>query len=83
MVSNLQFAAVAAYLLWCLFSALTGAVGSEEQAAAQDIDESDKRQQSPSARAHHGVAGRCSRGATPLDTQRFANVRVGGRHART
>ena len=43
MVSNLQFAAVAAYLLWCLFSALTGMVGSDEQAAAPDIDESDKK----------------------------------------
>ena len=42
MVSNLQFAAVAAYLLWCLFSALTGMVGSDEQAAAPEIDESDK-----------------------------------------
>jgi hypothetical protein len=42
MVSNLQFAAVAAYLLWCLFSALTGAVGSEKQDAASFLDESDK-----------------------------------------
>ena len=43
MVSNLQFAAVAAYLLWCLFIALSGMVGSDEQAAAQNIDESDKK----------------------------------------
>jgi hypothetical protein len=42
MVSNLQFAAVAAYLLWCLFSALTSAVDSDEQATAQTIDESDR-----------------------------------------
>jgi len=42
MVSNLQFAAVAAYLLWCLFSALTGTVGSEENDAASFVDESDK-----------------------------------------
>ncbi len=42
MVSNLQFAAVAAYLLWCLFSALTGMVEADEQAAAPKIDESDK-----------------------------------------
>jgi hypothetical protein len=42
MVSNLQFAAVAAYLLWCLFSALTGTVGSEGQDATSFIDESDK-----------------------------------------
>jgi hypothetical protein len=42
MVSNLQFAAVAAYLLWCLFSALTGVVESDEQAAAHTNDESDK-----------------------------------------
>jgi len=42
MVSNLQFAAVAAYLLWCLFSALTGTVKSDEQAGVSNIDESDK-----------------------------------------
>jgi hypothetical protein len=42
MVSNLQFAAVAAYLLWCLFSALTGTVGSDEQDATSSIDESDQ-----------------------------------------
>ena len=44
MVSNLQFAAVAAYLLWCLFSALTGTVGADEQEAASVIGESDKPQ---------------------------------------
>ena len=48
MVSNLQFAAVAAYLLWCLFSALTGVVGSDEQAAAQILTKAIKMQQSPS-----------------------------------
>ena len=42
MVSNLQFAAVAAYLLWCLFSALTGVVETDEQAAASKVDESNK-----------------------------------------
>ena len=42
MVSNLQFAAVAAYLLWCLFSALTGVVETDEQAAESNIDERDK-----------------------------------------
>jgi hypothetical protein len=42
MVSNLQFAAVAAYLLWCLFSALTGTDGSDEHDAAPFVDESDK-----------------------------------------
>ena len=82
MVSNLQFAAVAAYLLWCLFSALTGTVGSDEQAAAPD-NESNKKATLACARAHHGVAGRCSRGATPLDTQRSASVRVCGGHAGT
>ena len=43
MVSNLQFAAVAAYLLWCLFSALTGVVDSDEQAGAGTVEESDKK----------------------------------------
>jgi hypothetical protein len=42
MVSNLQFAAVAAYLLWCLFSALTGTAGSDEQDATSFVGESDK-----------------------------------------
>ena len=42
MVSNLQFAAVAAYLLWCLFSALTGTVRSDEHNATSSIDESEK-----------------------------------------
>lgn len=39
MVTNLQFAAVAAYLLWCLFASLTNRqkLGSESV-----IDESDK-----------------------------------------
>ncbi len=30
MVSNLQFAGVAAYLLWCLFSALSDVLGSRQ-----------------------------------------------------
>ena len=42
MVSNLQFAAVAAYLLWCLFSALTGTVESHEEDATSFVEESDK-----------------------------------------
>ena len=42
MVSNLQFAAVAAYLLWCLFSALTGMSASDEQDATSSIDENEK-----------------------------------------
>ena len=42
MVTELQFAAVAAYLLWCLFSALTGAFGSDRDADTLGIDESDK-----------------------------------------
>jgi hypothetical protein len=42
MVSNLQLAAVAAYLLWCLFRALTGTVEADEQAATSFVDESDK-----------------------------------------
>lgn len=42
MVTELQFAAVAAYLLWCLFSALTGVFGSDRDTDTFDIDESDK-----------------------------------------
>lgn len=48
MVTNLQFAAVAAYLLWCLFASVSDrlegpndADGSDEAQAV--IDESDKK----------------------------------------
>jgi len=41
MVTNLQFAAVAAYLLWCLFASVSDRL--EGQDVAQPIiDESDK-----------------------------------------
>ena len=39
MVTNLQFAAVAAYLLWCLFASLTN---QQKRGAKSVIDESDK-----------------------------------------
>ena len=42
MVTNLQFAAVAAYLLWCLFSSLTGLLQPEDadtETAADNNDE--------------------------------------------
>lgn len=42
MVSNLQFAGVAAYLLWCLFSALSDVLGSDKDEVTPSIDESDK-----------------------------------------
>jgi hypothetical protein len=42
MVTNLQFAAVAAYLLWCLFTALTTGFEHTDDDAASVIDESDK-----------------------------------------
>ena len=42
MVSNLQFAGVAAYLLWCLFSALSDVLGSDKGEVTPSIDESDK-----------------------------------------
>lgn len=42
MVTNLQFAGVAAYLLWCLFSSLSGVLGVENDDNAQIIYESDK-----------------------------------------
>ena len=42
MVTELQFAAVAAYLLWCLFSSLSGVLGSEQEGAEPEICESDK-----------------------------------------
>lgn len=42
MVTNLQFAGVAAYLLWCLFSSLRGAHDNGSDEAIRNIDESDK-----------------------------------------
>jgi hypothetical protein len=42
MVTNLQFAAVGAYLLWCLFASLTTAFESADDNVASIIDESDK-----------------------------------------
>jgi hypothetical protein len=42
MVTNLQFAAVAAYLLWCLFTSLTTAFKSADDEVVSIIDESDK-----------------------------------------
>jgi hypothetical protein len=42
MVTNLQFAGVAAYLLWCLFSSLSGGHDNDSDAALETIDESDK-----------------------------------------
>ncbi len=42
MVTNLQFAAVAAYLLWCLFTALTTGFEHTSDDVVSVIDESDK-----------------------------------------
>ena len=42
MVSNLQFAAVAAYLLWCLFASLSGVLSADEDYSDPKIYESDK-----------------------------------------
>lgn len=42
MISNLQFAAVAAYLLWCLLASLTEVLGPDEDDAGHRIYESDK-----------------------------------------
>ena len=44
MVTNLQFAAVAAYLLWCLFSSLSGVLAADDDDAEPNIDESDKNE---------------------------------------
>ena len=40
MVTNLQFAAVAAYLLWCLFTALTTGFKHAGDDVASTLDES-------------------------------------------
>ena len=42
MVTNLQFAGVAAYLLWCLCASLSDRFGTVEQGDEANIDESDK-----------------------------------------
>lgn len=42
MVTNLQFAAVAAYLLWCLFASLSGALHADGENEEPNIDECDK-----------------------------------------
>ena len=42
MVTELQFAAVAAYLLWCLFSSLSGVLGHDQDDAEPETCESDK-----------------------------------------
>ena len=42
MVTNLQFAAVAGYLLWCLVASLTGAFDHTKAEDPTIIDESDK-----------------------------------------
>ncbi len=48
MVTNLQFAAVAAYLIWCLVSSLSGVLGSDRDGAeTSEIDENDKIATSP------------------------------------
>lgn len=58
MVTNLQFAGVAAYLLWCLFSSLSSALTDDSNEAEQNIYESDKTAQSDSAMTHHEPAER-------------------------
>jgi hypothetical protein len=42
MVENLQFAAVAAYLLWCLCASLTGVLHTEGDGVKPDVRQSDK-----------------------------------------
>lgn len=42
MVTNLQFAAVATYLLWCLFASVSGALHADEENDDLNIDECDK-----------------------------------------
>jgi hypothetical protein len=41
-VTNLQFAGVAAYLLWCLFASLSDRLLPDDHDAESVIDESDK-----------------------------------------
>ncbi len=42
MVTELQFAAVAAYLLWCLFASLSGVLGRDDNEAEPAICESNQ-----------------------------------------
>jgi hypothetical protein len=42
-VENLQFAAVAAYLLWCLFASLSGVIGTEEDGIEPESAKATKR----------------------------------------
>ena len=60
MVTELQFAAVAAYLLWCLFSSLSGVLGPDQEDAGPEICESGKTIKSllsGSAGVQHGRGG--------------------------
>ena len=57
MVENLQFAAVAAYLLWCLFASLSGVIGTDEDGIEPEFAKATKTQQSMSARRTMGGAG--------------------------
>jgi hypothetical protein len=43
MVTNLQFAGVAAYLLWCLCASLSDRLVPDEPESVTAIDESDKK----------------------------------------
>ena len=59
MVSNLQFAGVAAYLLWCLFSALSDVLGSDRDEVTHHERRTDIRSvmtelKSPTAVLHEG-----------------------------
>lgn len=42
MVTNLQFAGVAAYLLWCLFASLSDRLDPGPEDVASNIDDCDK-----------------------------------------
>jgi hypothetical protein len=42
MVTNLQFGAVAAYLLWCLFASLTTAFEPADDDVASNVGERDQ-----------------------------------------
>jgi hypothetical protein len=56
MVTNMQFAAVAAYLLWCLCASLSDRFA---------LDEDEGEDESYTTRSR----GRCSRGVTPSDRE--------------
>jgi hypothetical protein len=62
MVTELQFAAVAAYLLWCLFSSLSGVLGGDPQDAESPqrftkATKTTKSQPPGSAEVQHGRGG--------------------------